>query len=120
MRKFLFDKQAEGLVISNIRICISAIFAEAVQRELVLVNPARNPGKVFRNSAPKRRIQFLNKEQVAKFLETVKQHKPEYHDLILTAFRTGMRLGEVRALAWDCVNFDTKQITVRRSYSHNH
>jgi integrase len=120
VRKFLLEKQATGLVVNNIRVIISAIFAEAVERELVLVNPAHNLGKVFCNKRPKKKTQFLTKEQVTKFISTVQQHRPEYHDFILTAFRTGMRLGELLGLAWDCVNFSTKQITVRRNYSHYH
>lgn len=31
-----------------------------------------------------------------------------------------MRLGELLTLSWDCINFDAKQIVVRRSFSHHH
>ncbi|MHC4122654.1 MAG: tyrosine-type recombinase/integrase [Planctomycetota bacterium] len=120
VKNLLLDKQAKGLVVNNTKICISAIFAEAVEREIVTVNPAHNLGKVFRNYIPKKHIQILSKEQVAKFLETIQQYFPEYYDFLLTAFRTGMRLGELLGLAWDCVNFDTKQIKVCRSYSHGY
>jgi len=120
VKRFLLERQAEGLVINNIRICISAIFAEAVERELVLANPAHHLGRVFRKSKPKNKTLFFSKEQVSKFLETMQEHQPEYHDFVITAFRTGMRLGELRGLAWDSVNFCTKQITVRRSFSQGH
>ncbi len=119
VKKLLLDKQASGLVVNNVRICISAVFAEAVERELILRNPAHNLGKIFRNGMPKTHVQFLNREQVTKFLETVQLYKPEHCEFLLTGFRTGMRLGELLALSWDCINFDTKQITVRRSFSHD-
>jgi integrase len=120
VRKLLLEKQNEGLVVNNLRICISAIFQHAVVHEILSQNPARNLGKIFRKSVPKTPVQFLTKEQVVAFLETIKKHKPEYHDFCSTAFRTGLRLGELLALGWDCVDFNTKQITVRRSFSHNH
>ncbi|MHC4214536.1 MAG: site-specific integrase, partial [Planctomycetota bacterium] len=63
---------------------------------------------------------FLTKEQVAILLKQAEKDAPHYYDFLLTAFRTGMRLGELLALSWDSVNFDTKQIVVQRSYSNYH
>ena len=108
MKKLLLARQSQGLVVNNLKICISAVFAEAVERELIPANPAHNLGKIFRNGMPKTQAQFLSKEQVGVFLKMVKQDAPEYYDFLLTAFRAGMRLGELLGLAWDCVNFDTK------------
>ncbi len=120
VKELLLEKQGSGLSVQNIRICISAIFAEAVEREIVPINPAHNLGRFFKKSKPQKKTQFLTKEQVATLLEITRKESPEYYDFILTAFRTGMRIGELLALAWDSVNFDTKQITVQRSYSHQH
>jgi integrase len=120
VKMLLLEKQASGLVVNNIRICISAIFTEAVERELIAVNPAHNLGKVLRNGGPKTQPRFLSKEQACTLLETAQKEAAEFYDFLLTAFRTGMRLGELLALSWDCINFDTKQIIVRRSFSHSH
>lgn len=120
VRALLLEKQNEGLVINNLRICISAIFQHAVEREILQTNPARNLGKGFRNGIPKTHVQFLSKEQVATFLGTVQKNAPKHYDFCLTLFRTGARLGEALGLGWDCVDFNAKQITVRRSFSHNH
>ncbi|MDH4201536.1 MAG: site-specific integrase [Phycisphaerae bacterium] len=120
VKRLLLDKQGNGLCVQNIRICISAVFAEAVEREIVLVNPAHNLGRFFKKSKPQKKTQFLTKEQVTGLLDVIQKDEPDYYDLVLTAFRTGMRLGELVGLAWDSVNFDTKQIIVQRSYSHDH
>ena len=120
VRKLLAEKQATGLVTNNLRICISAIFQHAVESEILQTNPARALGRAFRNGVPKAHVQFLSKDQVSAFLEVVQKDAPEYHDFCLCAFRTGMRLGELLGLAWDCIDFNTKQITVRRNFSHNH
>lgn len=120
VRKLLLEKQNNGLVINNLRICISAIFQHAVESEILQTNPARALGRAFRNGVPKTHVQFLSKDQISTFLEKVQKHAPEYYDFCLLLFRTGLRLGEALALAWDCVDFNTKQITVRRNFSHNH
>jgi len=120
VKALLLEKQGQGLSVQNIRICISAVFAEAVEREIVAVNPAHNLGRFFKRSKPQKKTQFLTKEQTAKLLELTSNKAPQHYDFLLTAFRTGMRLGELLALSWDSVNFDTKQITVQRSFSHGH
>jgi integrase len=120
VKKFLLEKQASGLVVNNMKICISAIFAEAVERELLMVNPAHNLGRMFKTRSKKTQTHFLSKEQAATFLKTVQEEASAHYDFLITAFRTGMRLGELLALSWDCINFDTKQIMVQRNYSHAH
>lgn len=120
VKQLLLDHQGAGLSVQNIRICISAVFAEAVEREIVPVNPAHNLGRFFKKSRPQKKTQFLTKEQTTALLELTAKEEPEHYDFLLTAFRTGMRLGELLALSWDSVNFSTKQIIVQRSYSHQH
>ena len=93
VKKLLFKKQATGIIISNIKICISAIFAEAIEREILSVNPAHNLGRCFKKNNPQKKTQFLGKEQAALLLELAKHDRPEYYDVLLTAFRTGMRMG---------------------------
>ena len=36
--------------------------------------------------------------------------------LVLTGFKTGMRLGELTGLTWDCINYETKEIKTYRRY----
>jgi integrase len=108
------------LFIGNIKICISAVFTEAMEQEILAVNPAHNLGRAFRCKKHKIHPRFLSKEQVATLLDHTENNEPCYCDFLLTAFRTGMRLGELVGLAWDSVNFDTRQIIVQRSYSHQH
>lgn len=40
----------------------------------------------------------------------------EYYPPILCALRTGMRIGEIQALKWKDIDFDKRQIEVKRSY----
>ena len=118
VKQLLFKKQAEGLNANNLRITICAVLTEAVDREIIPANPAHRLGKFFKNSNYRKPAKFFSKEQIEQLLDAAKQHTPRYHDFFLTAFRTGMRLGELLGLAWDSVNFDTKQIVVQRTYSY--
>ncbi len=40
---------------------------------------------------------------------------PHYYSMVLVALRTGMRLGELLALAWEDMSFENRTITVCRS-----
>lgn len=40
-----------------------------------------------------------------------------WHDMFLLAMRTGLRFGEIIALSWSDINFDTNQMTVCHSFS---
>lgn len=120
VKQFLLEKRAKGLVVDNLRVVICAVFTEAVEREIIPVNPAHRLGKLFRNGNCKTPPKVLSKEQVGVLLQMAQLHAPKYYDFIVTAFRTGMRLGELQALAWDSVNFYSKQIVIQRSVSHYH
>lgn len=62
----------------------------------------------------------MSKEQVTAFLATARRETPDYYALLLFAFRTGVRLGELIGLAWEDIDFEANTIEVRRSYSHGH
>ncbi|MCB9477218.1 MAG: tyrosine-type recombinase/integrase [Deltaproteobacteria bacterium] len=63
------------------------------------------------NAAP----DFFSRDEVAQFLASCRQHKPEWHDFFATAFLTGMRRGELLALQWKDIDFERGIIKVRRS-----
>ncbi len=44
----------------------------------------------------------------------------DVHPVILMLFTSGMRLGECLGLNWDCVNFQSGYVTIKRSYRANH
>lgn len=67
----------------------------------------------------KSEIQILTLQQAACLKEKAKSFKKEYgqspYILILLALETGMRLGELIALKWDCVDLDRGLIYVKCS-----
>lgn len=50
----------------------------------------------------------------------VKAADPEWRTMILTALKTGMRVGELLVLQWDCVDLVAGRVVVRRSDWRGH
>lgn len=46
--------------------------------------------------------------------------EPEWRTMILTALKTGLRLGELRALRWDDVDLVARKLVVRRNLVNGH
>lgn len=124
VKKLLDDRKNRGLDSNNLRVCISAILQFAVESDLLKENVARNLGKMYsvkrsKNGLAQKQIQFLTKDQVETLLASAKAEFPKWYDFLLLLFRTGLRVGEASALCWDSVDFENKQIHVRRNFTHN-
>ena len=123
VKSLLRKKQEEGYAdgtVQNLHIVVSSIFTFAVEDEVLTVNPAQRLGKFVRTRRDKREVRPVTREQAAEFLRVAGKTFPDHYALLLCAFRTGMRLGEILGLAWSDVDFETNTIEVRRSYSLGH
>jgi len=100
--------------VKHIKSVISGIFWIAVEDGIIKTNPALNIRKIFPRKSRSLKI-FLTKKQVDLLLKTTQNHNLKYYPLILVLARTGMRLGEARALKWTDIDFDNRTIYVNRS-----
>ena len=57
---------------------------------------------------------IFTQEEIEKILDRFKDSHSIYYSF-LTAFYTGMRISEVYALTWDCVDFEKKTITINKN-----
>jgi len=57
----------------------------------------------------------LTQGEVDLFLSTCKEHERPYYPIFLTAFRTGLRLGELVGLQWQDIDWNGRFIRVRRA-----
>ena len=122
-KQLLLEKQQAGLApatVRNIQVFISGVFTHAYEDGIVTANPALKLGRYIQKDDRRRHVNPLTREQVSAFLTTARQECPEHYPLLLCAFRTGMRLGELMGLAWEDIDFVANTIEVRRSYSHSH
>jgi len=121
VKKLLLTKSAEGFApgtVQNIQITISSIFTHAYEDEIIKAHPAQRMGKYIGKRDSRAHVNPLTTDQARHFLETCQVEYPLWYPLMLCAFRTGMRLGEIMGVAWEDIDFEGNRIEVRRAYSH--
>lgn len=64
--------------------------------------------------APPQKFDFLSQEESNLLLA---HSNGVWREIILTALKTGLRRGELKALDWSDINWSNKMLTVRRSWS---
>ncbi len=74
--------------------------------------------KVKLLKSPKPEMNFLEFDEAERLVQAAERGLERM--LILTALKTGLRIGELLALRWDDVDFERQQIHVRRSYIRGH
>lgn len=102
----------------NEHVCVlSSMFSSAEKWGYLKANPCRG---VPRLRLPEQEYQFYDCKQTELFLSKAAQVEPDYYAFFATAFKTGMRLGELLGLEWGDIDFVGGQIHLRRSHSEGH
>jgi len=111
--------QAAGLSIGTVRYhraVIHKALQSAVQRELVFRNVADiDSGDQLKKEHIE--IQFWDSEPMNRFLQAM--IGSPFYPLFYTALFTGMRRSELLGLKWSDIDFNTRQIAVRRTLKRN-
>jgi integrase len=95
---------------------LSAVLSQAVEDEHLSANPALRLGKYLRRGdQPKHQIDPFTRADVAHILAVAREQFPEWYPWLLTAFRTGLRLGELLALQWGDIDWHGGYIRVQRN-----
>ncbi len=100
--------------IPNVLRTLRAIFAWAIEEDLVLANPVLAPSKIFKVDAPYR-SDFLRPEEVRPYLDALQERAPRYHVFFRLLIFGGLRLGEAIGLEWGNVDFNGRYIDIRFS-----
>jgi len=75
----------------------------------------KNAPKIKPLKVPPHKFRFLTEEQYNKLLEEAKKINQEFYEMVLFTLRTGVRVGELKALRLEDIDFDNKTVTIRRS-----
>ncbi|MCX6130772.1 MAG: site-specific integrase, partial [Proteobacteria bacterium] len=59
--------------------------------------------------------EFMERDR---FLDFARTRNPALHDIVAFTVNTGLRRGEVEGLLRDCIDYERKEIVVRRSHCH--
>jgi len=93
---------------------IRGAFKFALECDHIKRNPA--PEMKFRIGDKIKKV--LTEDQVRLFLNKAKEYNSEWYYHWCTAVYTGMRSGELYALTWSKVNFETRQILVDTAWNN--
>ena len=119
----LKDKNLSISTVSRVDEILTPAFESAVSDEIIMRNPARGVrGEIKRETHAKpRKPNVPTPDEQKRFLDFAVS-SPFYSDtikhLLVVICGTGMRAGEVTALAWDCVDFQNNVIHVRRALAY--
>lgn len=115
-----FDKLMKQLVergmkpksVNNVLAFIKQIFKYAEDENLIKSNPLK---KVKKISEPQRDFQYLLEDEIKVLLRS-NRFEPIY-PVLLIALNTGLRIGEIFGLCWDCINIERRQMVIKRTLS---
>jgi len=118
IKDFIFQKAKDKSpkTVKNLVNLLSGIFAHALEDELIKTNPAIRLGKFLTKGDTKAKISPLTREEASILLKATWKHYPKYYEFLLTALRTGLRLGELIGLQWGDIDFQGQFIEVRRGF----
>ena len=116
--KAFFDKLlVKGLTpatVALIKAPINGVLSHAVDSEEIENNPASDFKMKHKNRSFE--IEPLTEKKSNQLLDQAKIFMAGYYyPHILCGLRTGMRVGEIKELKWEDINFEKRQIEVKRS-----
>lgn len=113
----LYGSSLSKSSVSLARDVLSGVLGHAADEELIPANPVIGVLKRLKLKRKTRlSIEPMTRKEVALFLDICMAHFQEWHPFFMTAFRTGMRLGELLALEWGDIDWQGKFIRVKKSY----
>lgn len=119
----LKDQDLADNTISGIHATGRMIFRKAMEYEIIKRDPTefarvpRSQKTVEELEQEKDIPKYLEKEELAKFLKAAREKGLEKDPaMFITLAYTGMRAGELCALKWKDVDFESKTITITKTY----
>ena len=95
-----------------VKTILNDILDKAKRNGLISKNPAKNLITQIDNEYPKER-RVLSIQETELFLEYSKESR--YYNLFVVALETGMRIGELKALYWNDIDFSRRALWVKKT-----
>lgn len=95
-------------------------FRIAISERIITYNIMENESiKKPKSKKELTKVEALTIEEEKKLINTLKNIKHKYHNILLLALYTGMRIGEILALTYDNINLKDKTITVEKTLTRD-
>jgi integrase len=134
IKSLLFEKVNDGFAgstVCHIKNVISGVLTDAVDDDLISINPALNLGRRFMkkvyDAIEARKVANgdenegkpdpLSQKEMRILLTKGQKHYPGHYPLFLFLARTGARIGEALGLKWGDIDFNGRFIILKRSLS---
>lgn len=125
VKKFYNDlHEKAGLkvrTIESVHIVVYQVFELAVNDDVIRYNPCEKALKELKNAFPEaEKKKGLTIEEESTFLRFVEANNrySRWYPVLVTLFRTGMRIGECMALTWEDIDFEAKTIRVCKTLEY--
>ncbi|MDB5038085.1 MAG: hypothetical protein JWQ35_1613 [Bacteriovoracaceae bacterium] len=92
---------------------VHRLFELAVEEGILSLNPAK--GIKVKVAEPKQKV--LNSNEAEILLKNAKETKHRFYPVWAMALKTGMRSGEMYALRWSDIDFETEMISVSKQWT---
>ena len=112
LRKGIKGKKLSQSAMYDYYKLINVMFNRAVYWELLNINPNK---KVPRPKKEKKEQKFFDLSQIKYLLSCLKNECIKYRALIMLALDSGARRGELCALRWPDINFETRTLIIDNS-----
>jgi len=101
----------------NIKL-LKSIFKEGQGLKLIMSNPAEfvTPMK-NKDKDKKKKKRSLDDGEIKRFVKAIKEDK--YYALWVLSLNSGARIGEISALKWSDLNWETDELTVSKNYDQD-
>ena len=120
IEQFRADMVAKGKGVRTINKCLTllgSMFRYAIKRDMMAMNPAGLVNKIPTPEGEKNdklELAILTPTEINALLTAADDH---YRVLLMAAVLTGLRQGELLGLQWSDVDWQARQVYVRRSWS---
>ncbi len=115
----LGEKKLSTGTIKYINNLVNSSLCKAVDEEIIFKNPSVNLLKEVVQTEVKTKI-ALTPEQQNKFLQYVKNSSfySRFNPMLVVLLGTGLRVGELCALTWDCIDIQNEMISINKTLKY--
>jgi len=109
--------QARGLSpfrVETVLQVLRIILNHGIEDEYLAVNPCTNMSKYLGKKSKK--VNVLNPQEAQELVEAVSHLSPLFKVFFVVKMRTGLRIGEMVALTWSDVDFETRTLNVTKQW----
>lgn len=107
------DKLSQQTLLHHYKL-LNSIFNKAIKWRYILLNPV-NGANDYCPRVERKEKEFLNNAEISTMFELMEGEPLKYQAAVYIAVLGGLRLGEVIALKWSDIDFDTARLSITKA-----